>query len=85
MAPVIYTLCMLTALLCTGLLLRAYRRSGNRLLFWSALCFGGLTLNSLVLMVDKHLLTQMDLSTLRLLLALGGVVALIYGLIFESE
>ena len=33
----VYTLCFATAKLCAFLLGRSFRRSGSRLLFWSAL------------------------------------------------
>jgi Family of unknown function (DUF5985) len=46
MAATIYGLCALTALLCTFMLLQAYRRGGYRLLLWSGLCFAGLTVNN---------------------------------------
>ena len=49
MASVVYALCALTSLACAVLLLRAYRRSWARLLFWSGLCFVGLALNNVLL------------------------------------
>jgi uncharacterized membrane protein len=85
MAPVIYSLCMLTALVCTWLLLRAWRRSGYRLLLWSGLCFAGLTLNNLLLVVDKVVLPAVDLSIWRTSVALVAMAVLLYGLIWESE
>jgi len=81
----IYLLCALTALLCAWLLLRAYRDSGYKLLLWGGLCFVGLTLNNTLLIVDKLLLPYMDLSTLRLVLALISVLVFLYGLIWDSD
>jgi hypothetical protein len=85
MASIIYSMCMLTALICAGLLLRAWRRTGYRLLFWSALCFAGLTLNNLVLVIDKVVLPSVDLSIWRTSMALLAMAILLYGLIWESE
>lgn len=85
MAPVIYSLCTLTALVCAWLLLRAWRRSGYRLLLWSGLCFAGLTLNNLLLVVDKVVLPAVDLSIWRTSVALVAMAVLLYGLIWESE
>ncbi|NHZ98003.1 DUF5985 family protein [Massilia sp. CCM 8734] len=85
MAAAIYGLCMLTALACAWLLLASYARTGHRLLFWSGLCFCGMTLNNLILILDKLVFPAMDLLTLRLVTALISVSLLLYGLIYEKE
>jgi len=85
MVGVIYSLCALTALVCSWLLLRAYRRSGYRLLLWGGLCFVGLTLNNALLIVDKFIVPYFDFSTWRLLLALAAMLVFLYGLIWDSE
>ena len=85
MAAMIYGLCMLTALICTVLLFQAYRRSAYRLLFWSSLCFAGLTLNNLLLVLDKLVFPLADLSIWRTSVALLAMSVLLYGLIWESE
>jgi hypothetical protein len=85
MAATIYTLCAFVALLCAALLLRAYRRSGYRLLLWSGLCFSGLTLNNVLLVADKIFLPDVDLSVWRLLVALASMLVLLYGLIWDAE
>ena len=85
MAETIYSLCTLTSLACAWLLLRSYRRTGHRLLFWSGLCFAGMTLNNLLLLLDKLALPDVDLSTLRLTTALVALLLLLYGLIYEKE
>jgi hypothetical protein len=85
MAPIIYLLCAVAAFLCTFLLLRGYRRSRYRLLLWSGLCFAGLTLNNLILVVDKVLLADADLSVWRTSVALVAMAVLLYGLIWEAE
>jgi hypothetical protein len=85
MSAAIYTLCMLTSMACAGLLLFAWRRSHYRLLLWSGLCFAGLTLNNLALVIDKVVVPDIDLSIWRTSLALLAMVVLLYGLIWESE
>ena len=85
MSAVIYSLCALTALLCAVLLLRAYRRTRTRLLFWSGLCFAGLTASNVVLVFDKIVLPMMDLSTARLATGLVALLLLVYGLVMEED
>ena len=85
MAVAIYSLCTLTALVCAYLLLQAYRRGGYRLLLWSGLCFAGLTLNNVLLVVDKIVLPLIDLSVPRTAVALASMTVLLYGLIWDTE
>jgi hypothetical protein len=85
MAAIIYSLCALTALGCAFLLLRGYRRSGYRLLLWSGLCFCGLTLNNLLLVLDKVAFPDGDLSLWRTLAAVAAMIVLLYGLIWDTE
>lgn len=85
MAAAIYTLCALTAAVCAYLLLLAYSRGGYRLLLWSGLCFVGLTLNNILLVVDKLMLPLIDLSVWRTLMSLAAMIILLYGLIWDTE
>ena len=86
MAPVIYSLCALTSITCLVLLWRSWRASGARLLFWAALCFACLSVNNLLLVVDRVLWpTQIDLGTWRLVWALAAVLLLLFGLIWEED
>ena len=85
MSAVIYSLCALTALLCAVLLLRAYARTRTRMLFWSGLCFVGLTASNILLVLDRIVLPLMNLSTARLAAGLVAVLLLIYGLIMEED
>ena len=85
MASIIYGLCAITALLCAYLLLNAFRRGRRRLLLWSGLCFVGLTLNNLALVVDKLVVPDVDLSIWRTLIALAAMTVLLYGLIWDAE
>jgi hypothetical protein len=84
-ANIVYILCAATSTLCAVLLYRGYRSSGVRLLFWSALCFVGLALNNILLIVDVGFIRDVDLSTWRMLPALAGVAVLLYGLIWETR
>lgn len=81
----VYLLCAATSSLCAGLLLRGYRRTGARLLFWSALCFIGLALNNVMLIVDVRIVPGIDLSTWRMVPAVVGAALLLYGLIWETR
>ncbi|MES2899857.1 MAG: DUF5985 family protein [Pseudomonadota bacterium] len=85
MAETIYSLCTLTSLACAWLLLGSYLRTGHRLLFWSGLCFVGMTLNNLLLMLDKLVFPTVDLLPYRLVTALVAVALLVYGLIYEKD
>jgi hypothetical protein len=85
MVGLIYSLCALTALLCAWLLLRAYQKSRYKLLLWGGLCFVGLTLNNILLIIDKFVIPYIDFSVWRLLLALISVLIFLYGLIWDSE
>lgn len=85
MAALIYGMCALTALLCAWLLLQAYRRSRYKLLLWSSVCFAGLTLNNIVLIVDKLVVPYQDLSVLRSATALASLMVLLYGLIWDAK
>jgi hypothetical protein len=81
---VLYVLCALTSVLCTVLLARAFARTRARLLLWSALCFAGMALQNLVLLVDKAT-PMIDLSVPRTLPALIGVLVLLFGLVWDSR
>jgi hypothetical protein len=86
MSAIIYSLCALTALGCAVLLLRGYRRSRYRLLLWSGLCFAGLTVNNLLLVIDKVALPpEQDLSLARTTVALISMIILLFGLIWDSD
>jgi hypothetical protein len=85
MAVTIYSLCALTALICAILLFSGFRRSGYRLLLWSGLCFSGLTLNNGLLVIDKILLPDVDLSLFRTATAAVSMIVLLFGLIWDAE
>lgn len=86
MPTLIYSLCALTSLSCLVLLWRSYLATGARLLFWSAACFMLLTVNNVLLVLDKVVLPlDVDLSLWRLGAALTAVLLLLFGLIWEED
>ena len=86
MSAIVYSLCALTALTCAVLLLRAWAQSRVALLFWSGLCFGVLTVNNVLLIIDRLVLpVEVDLTTLRLAVALFALLLLLFGLIWEDN
>ena len=86
MAALIYSLCALTSITCLVLLWRSWRASGARLLFWSALCFGALSVNNLLLVADRVVFpVEVDLGVPRLIAALVAVLLLLFGLIWEED
>ncbi|HYD00911.1 MAG TPA: DUF5985 family protein [Phycisphaerales bacterium] len=57
-----------------------------RLLLWSSLCFAGLALNNVLLVVDKVLMgPETDLTLWRSAAALMALGVMLYGLIWDSE
>lgn len=85
MADVVYLLCALTSLACAVLLWRGWMRTRARLLMWSTLCFAGLFLNNLLLILDVRVFPAVDLAIVRVLPAVAGVLAMLYGLVWDSE
>ena len=86
MASVVYSLCAITCVICAGLLARGYLRSRARLLLWSTLCFAALTVNNLLLVIDRVVfMEQIDLYRLRLVVAVIGLGILVYGLIWDVD
>ncbi len=85
MSAFIYSLCALTSIACFGLLLRSWLASRHRILFWSALCFAGLSINNLVLVLDKVVFLQVDLTLWRLGLGMVAILLLLIGLVWEEQ
>jgi hypothetical protein len=85
MANIVYSLCALTSVLCAALLIRAFLRTRSRLLLWSSLCFVGLVVTNMLLVLDRIFVPDVDLYTLRLLSALVALTLLVYGLVWESK
>lgn len=85
MASIIYLLCAATALACAVLVLRSYRLTRHRLLFWCGLCFAGMFLSNLLLIIDRLVVPEADLSTVRLCSGFVALLPLLYGLVWEDE
>jgi len=75
----------LTVGLCAVLLLRGYVRARKRMLLWCGLCFAGLTVSNALLIIDQFLMPDVNIYPHRLLVAALSMLAMLYGLIFESE
>jgi hypothetical protein len=84
-ATAVYLGCAITSLACALLLLAAYRRQRARLLLWSCVCFAWLAVNNVLLVVDRVLVSDVDLSLARVASALIGLVTLLYGLIYDGQ
>ena len=85
MAALIYSLCALTCLAAAVLLWLQFRRTGLRMLFWSSLCFFGLTANNVLLVLDRFVYTDIELIVPRLATALVALLLLLFGLIWGSD
>jgi hypothetical protein len=86
MAEVVYILCALTSAVCAFLLTRAWLATHVRLLLWSALCFGLLTVNNVLLVVDLVFFSEeIDLLSARTATGLAGLLVLLYGLIYDRQ
>ena len=83
MAGIVYSLCAVTALACAVMLFSAYKRSGNRLLLWSSLCFAGLAVNSALLFIDLVLVPSVDLALPRAITALLAMAVMVHGLVWD--
>jgi hypothetical protein len=81
----VYLLCAATALACGVLLARGYRRSGTRLPLWAGLFFLSLTAENVLLFVDVVVFPEVDLMPVRQAVGLGGLAALLYGLIWDAR
>lgn len=81
----VYALCFLTSTACALLLARNYRRTGARLLLWSALCFVFLAINNFVVVLDLLVLPAADFRLWRLALSLAAVGVLLFGFIWDLE
>lgn len=85
MAMIVYILCALTSLAVAVLMLRGYRQTGVRLLLWVGLCFVGMFLNNIILVIDVQIGPALDLSVWRSIPTLLGLGILLYGMIWESR
>lgn len=85
-AAIIYSLCALTSIACLVLLWRSWRATRARLLFWSALCFAGLSVNNVLLVLDRVVWpVEVDLTTARLVSGLAAVAMMLFGLVWGED
>lgn len=81
----VHILSVLVGAACALLLLRAHRRNASPLLLAAALCFAGLALNDLGVIVDVFMLPDISLVAIRSVPALAGLAILVRALIRESR
>ncbi len=84
MDKIVYALCAITSGVCAFLLLRGYWKSNMRLLLWSTLCFGCLTIANILVYVDLIVFPEIDLLTLRNCVTFIGLATLVFGMIEET-
>jgi hypothetical protein len=85
MALIVYLLCAVASLVCAVLLLRGYRATRMRLLFWGAVCFLILVATNSLLFIDLVVFPQLDLALWRTAFTLVALGLFLYGLIFEAQ
>lgn len=85
MVNAVYILSAITSLFCAILLARGYLRTRGRLLLWSGLCFMGLAVNNLLLVLDRVVFPNVDMYTVRLVTALIAMAVLVYGLVWDAD
>lgn len=83
MSVALYVFTIVVTLFCAVLLLRAWTRVRRGLLLWSGLCFVGLTLDSVLVLVDMILFPSLDLFTWRLASVAISLSLLVFGMIWE--
>lgn len=84
-AEAIYLLCAATSLVAAAMLLRQYRQSRTKLLLWSVVGFTGLAINNVLVYVDLVMFTGVDLSLARATAGAAAMVAMVYGLVWETR
>ena len=82
---IVYLLCFVTSSACALLLAVGYRRSGARLLMWSALCFLLLALNNLLVIADLLLFPHIDFRLWRHLSSFAAIAVLLFGFIWNLD
>jgi len=84
-ATLIYIMCAATSAACAILLLRGYSYTKVNLLFWSGLCFVGLGLANVLLVIDLVIIPGISLQIPRQVMTLASLIVLVYGLIWETR
>jgi len=84
MVEAVYILGALISLACAVLLLRSYLRTRTGLTLWSSLCFIGLAVNNIELLIDLYIIgPEVSLALLRSATALASFALLAFGLLWE--
>ncbi|HUZ12648.1 MAG TPA: DUF5985 family protein [Caulobacteraceae bacterium] len=78
-AGIVYGLCLLTSLVCAALVLASWFRSRTRFLFWTGAAFVLLSINNLILLLDRVILLSIDFWPWRQIPAVLAVLVLLYG------
>jgi hypothetical protein len=82
---VVYSLCLLTSIVCAALLMRSWLATRTRLLLFSSLCFALLAVNNLFLVADMVWFPAQDLRLWRQLCVLAALGVLLYAFIWEVQ
>lgn len=82
-STIAYALCAGVSVACAALLFRTWKRNGSRLIRWTAIAFGFLTLSNIFLIIDSSMGT--DSSLIRPVLIAIGLGVLVYGLTMEEQ
>jgi hypothetical protein len=85
MAAMVYLLSAATCFLCSVLLLRGYKRTSVRLLFWSGACFFGMFCEHITLYLDQIVFPDVPLLLVRRLFGLASLTILLYGLVWDTK
>jgi len=85
MGAIVYILGTLIALACAVLLLRGYLSGRKKLLLYSSICFFGLSLSNLLVLLDLVVFPDIDFYPARLVTGAIAMMFLLYGLIWEGE
>jgi hypothetical protein len=83
-AEAVYILCSIFSSICAVMLFRGFLASRQGLLFWSGLCFVGLALTNILLVIDLLVVPHIDLSLTRAVIALASVLVLVIGMVWET-
>lgn len=82
---IIYGLCGLTSLFCAWLLILAYREKHIGLLLWVGVFFVIQACANFILIIDKLVVPDTDMSVFRHTISLVAIGVLLYGLITRTE
>jgi hypothetical protein len=85
MEGAVYLLCSATALVCSLLMLRGWRRTRVALLLLTSIAFFAFAVENGILFADMVLFPSVDLTLVRRSVALAGVTTLLAGLIWGTK